>query len=77
MKGILFDHQQVIEKVQASGPLNVRYDFVGGDFFYSVPQGADAYFMKQIIKDWDDSQAQIILNNCRSAMRHGGKSNHC
>jgi len=29
--------------------------------------------MKQIIKDWDDTAAVLILDNCRKAMRPGGK----
>jgi hypothetical protein len=44
-----------------------------GDFFAEVPEGADAYFMKQIIKDWNDAQCIQILENCRKAMKHGGR----
>ncbi len=46
---------------------------LGGDFFESVPQGADAYIMKWVIHDWDDQHATRILKNCRRAMSDDGK----
>src|SRR6266851_6122480 len=45
-----------------------RCSFVAGDFFTSVPQGADAYLLCGVIHDWDDSHAAKILRNCRRAM---------
>ena len=39
-----------------------------GDFFESVPSGADAYFLRHIIHDWDDEKALRILENVRRAM---------
>lgn len=41
---------------------------VPGDFFASVPEGADAYAMKQILHNWDDERAIAVLRNCRRAM---------
>jgi O-methyltransferase domain/Dimerisation domain len=38
------------------------------DFFESVPDGADAYVMKQVLHDWDDGRAAAILRNTRAAM---------
>ena len=48
---------------------------VAGDMFQpeTIPQGADAYSMRHIIKGWDDEAAIRILTNCRLAMRPGGK----
>ena len=48
-------------------------DAVGGDFFESVPAGADAYVMKYIVHDWDDDQSVRILQNCRQAMAQDGR----
>jgi O-methyltransferase domain len=31
-----------------------RYSYVAGDFFDSVPEGADAYLLCGVIHDWDD-----------------------
>jgi hypothetical protein len=39
-----------------------------GDFFVSVPDGAEAYVLKQVLHDWDDERAGVILRNCRAAM---------
>jgi O-methyltransferase domain/Dimerisation domain len=76
MKGILFDMQQVIagagELLESEGVAG-RVEQVAGDFFASVPKGADAYIMKHIIHDWDDERAIKILSNIREAMRADGK----
>ncbi len=49
-----------------------RCQIVGGDFFVSVPEGADAYLMKGVIHDWPDQDAARILRNTRRAIRPGG-----
>jgi hypothetical protein len=49
-----------------------RADIVG-DFFSSLPAGADAYLMKFILHDWDDERAIAILRNCRAAMAPNGR----
>jgi SAM-dependent methyltransferase len=54
------------------GPLP-RCDLVAGDFFQSVPEGADVYIMKKVIHDWDDERAVKILDNCRRVLAPGGK----
>jgi hypothetical protein len=76
MTGILFDSTQVIEgakaKVEASAIAD-RCEVVGGDFFQSVPAGADAIILKWIIHDWNDQQSVAILKNCHSALPENGK----
>ena len=39
-----------------------------GSFLDSVPPGHDAYVLKNIIHDWNDEKAALILYNCREAM---------
>jgi O-methyltransferase domain/Dimerisation domain len=39
-----------------------------GDFFESVPAGADAYLLKHVLHDWDDEPATAILRSVRRAM---------
>lgn len=75
-RGVLFDLPHVIkgahsvlEKEGVSG----RVELVTGDFFESVPEGADAYVMKHIIHDWDDERALTILKNIARAMRADGR----
>jgi len=76
LRGILFDQAQVIEgareRIRDEG-LTPRCEFVAGDFFESVPDGADAYILKYIIHDWDDHRAIRILSNCRRAIRDSGR----
>jgi hypothetical protein len=57
--------------LQASG-VGSRAGFVGGDFFETVPTGADAYMLKSIIHDWADEPSRRILANCRKALGPGG-----
>ena len=71
LKGTLFDLPHVVAKAQAfveSRGLRDRCSLVGGSFLASVPEGADAYFMKHIIHDWDDERYLQLLRNCHVAM---------
>jgi hypothetical protein len=76
MRGILFDSPQVIEgaqpKIAESGVAD-RCEVVGGDFFQSVPAGADAIIMKWIIHDWNDEQSISIMKTCHRALPESGK----
>jgi SAM-dependent methyltransferase len=76
LRGVLFDQPHVIEDARAfvaSKGLQERYELAGGDFFESVPAGADAYILKHIIHDWDDGRAVSILKNIARAMREDGR----
>lgn len=76
MQGILLDAPNVVpgaqERIAAEG-LADRCEVVGGDFFASVPSGADAHIMKWIIHDWDEEKCQTILTNCHQALPASGK----
>jgi hypothetical protein len=50
-----------------------RCEVITGDLFQSVPEGGDAYVFSQILHDWDDEPASVILRNCRQAMTKGKK----
>lgn len=52
--------------------LRDRAKFVSGDFFQSIPGGADAIIMKSIIHDWSDERCATILKHCRSALPADG-----
>lgn len=71
VRGVLFDvpstATRAAQLLEASG-VTQRCNLVSGDFLKSVPQGADAYLLKHILHDWDDSRATEILANCRRAM---------
>jgi SAM-dependent methyltransferase len=74
LHGVLFDLPQVVARSAEilTGDIAVRCQVVGGSFFDSVPEGADAYVMKGVIHDWPDNDAATILRNIRSAMRPDG-----
>ena len=50
--------------LQAAG-LADRCQVVGGNFFESVPAGADAYLMRHIIHDWEDRRRRP---SCRTSI---------
>src|ERR1043165_2374984 len=76
LRGVLFDLPYVIDGAReqvAATRVNDRVEFASGDFFASVPEGADAYILKSIIHDWDDERALTILKNVRRALRPSGR----
>jgi hypothetical protein len=44
-----------------------RCEQVIGSFFDAIPPGAGLYVLKQIVHDWDDERAALILRNCHRA----------
>jgi hypothetical protein len=50
-----------------------RAAHVCGNFFESVPAGADLYTIKHVLHDWDDASALQILRNIRDAVPAHGK----
>jgi len=44
-----------------------------GNFFESVPGGADCYVLSHIIHDWTDNQCVTILGHCRNAIQREGR----
>jgi hypothetical protein len=58
------------QTMEAAG-LSGRCRLVECDLFESVPAGADAYVLANVLHDWPDEKALAILKNCRSAMNPG------
>ena len=82
LHGILFDLPHAIQsakkmyaKESTNSKNNVhdilsRCKLIEGDFFKSIPVvGADGYIIKNVILNWDDESAAIILKNCLQAMK--------
>jgi hypothetical protein len=71
-RGVLFDRPHVVTDapnlLRARGVID-RVTIEPGDFFKSVPAGADAYILSHIIHDWDEDQCLTILGNIRNAMK--------
>jgi hypothetical protein len=76
LRGTVFDLPRCAEAagrhLQQIG-VSDRVEFLPGDFFKSVPPGADAIILKSIIHDWNDARSISILRNCREALPAGGK----
>jgi hypothetical protein len=76
VRGVLLELPHVAELTRArlaGVGLGDRCDVVVGDFFESVPAGADAYALSWILHDWNDEHALTILRNCRAAIAPHGR----
>jgi hypothetical protein len=69
LRGIVFD---LPETVRDEAALGDRIEFVGGDFFESVPRG-DVHVLSGILHDWNDERATAILRTVRAAARDDGR----
>lgn len=76
LRGVLYDLPSAVETapptLDAAGVTD-RCQIIGGDFFQSVPPGADAYMLKYVVHDWNDDQVATILRNCREVMHTEGR----
>ncbi|GLJ19615.1 hypothetical protein SUGI_0354910 [Cryptomeria japonica] len=71
--GINFDLPHVVQ----TAPSILGIESVGGSMFDSIPS-ADAIFVKNVFKDWDEEKCEQILGNCHKALpemenSYGGK----
>jgi hypothetical protein len=76
MRGLLFELPGVIERAQANLQalgLAGRCRVIGGDFFASVPAGADTYSLRHVLHNWSDEKATLILKNIHQALGRGGR----
>ena len=76
VKGILFERPSLaagMDRLLGDAGVGARCQVVTGDFFQSVPAGADAYVLSHIIHNWDDERSAVILRNCRAAMAPAGR----
>lgn len=71
LRGVLFDQPHVVSGAHAlleSAGVVDRCRLVAGSFFESVPNGCDAYVLRAVIHDWDDSDSIRILEAVRRAI---------
>jgi len=75
LSGVLFDRPHALEGARSlfeKEGIAGQCAFTEGDFFKSLPDGADAYVLKSVIHDWDDQKSKRILQNCHHAMGSKG-----
>jgi len=72
--GVLFEQPQVLARATRLDDASLvdRCEKVAGDFFESVPGGADCYVIKGVLHDFDDEQCVRILSNCREVVDPAG-----
>jgi hypothetical protein len=76
MRGILFDLPAVVEGAPSlikSYGLESRIDVKSGNFFESIPSGADAYLLKHTLHNWSDEDCLHILKNIYAVAEPGTK----
>ena len=76
MQGTLAELAHVVEGARdhlVAAGVSERCQCVTTDMFASVPEGADAYVMANVIHDWDDERSITLLRNCREAMQSHGR----
>lgn len=75
LRGLLLDLPHVAEDARAAlvqAGVGARCEVLAGDFFQRVPEG-DLYLLKQVLHDWNDDQARLLLRNIAASMRPGGR----
>jgi O-methyltransferase domain len=73
LRGILFDRPDVVEKAIVEPEIASRFEARGGNFFETVPAGADIYLMRQVLHDHGDELCVHILNQCRKSLPSDGR----
>ncbi|ONI76205.1 hypothetical protein ALI144C_36645 [Actinosynnema sp. ALI-1.44] len=72
IRGKLLDRPSVLSlaaDLLSGQGVDDRYELVPGDFFQSVPPGADVYLIKRALHDWEADDIVRILVTIRRAMR--------
>jgi hypothetical protein len=69
LRGVLVDRPAAVAAAREHlSEFGARAECEAGDFFASLPAGADAYLLSRILHDWEDEDALRILAVCRAAM---------
>ena len=68
LRGLVFDQKDVVSAIPADGLMNGRIAIAEGNFFDSVPGGADIYMLVRVLHNWSDEDCLRILRACRLAM---------
>ena len=64
--------EMAVQWLHAAG-LSDRSDVLDGDFFESVPTGADVCVLSHVLHDWDEAHCLTLLTNCRRAIPPHGR----
>lgn len=76
LRAVLFDRPEVVARSKErlrDCAVNHRIEYLGGDFFRSIPAGHDCYVIKHVLHNWSDDLALELLCSTRAALRSGGR----
>jgi hypothetical protein len=76
VQGILVDLPSTVSRSQAvfhATGVADRVTAVGQSFFDPLPAGADLYLLKNLLADWPDREAKVLLSRCAGAARPAGR----
>jgi len=76
LRGVLFDRAVTIgvaAEMGLRGRFGDRCQLVAGNFFHSLPAGADTHLMCSVLHDWTDDECLAILGNSRAALAPEGR----
>lgn len=76
LHGTLLDLPHVVAEAKRrfeEAGLAERCTCLGGDFFDTLPPGADCYIIKHVLHNWSDDRAGALLQACRRAMPVDGR----
>ena len=75
LRGVLFDLPHVAERARLAlvERFGARVEVRGGDFFASVPSGADVYLLKHVLHNWNDARAIELLRVIAAAAAPGSR----
>lgn len=71
LRGTLLERPPVAEEARellTGRGLADRCEILPGDFFETIPDGADLYLIKHVLHDWDDDDVVRILRRIAAAM---------
>lgn len=76
LQGILIDQAAVLSHAKTvieSAGVQDRCRMEPVNFLKTLPEGADVCSLCNLLVDWDDSNVNLILRNCHTAMGEGGR----
>jgi hypothetical protein len=76
MRGTLVERPPAIRAAKerlADGGVGDRVALVEGDFFESVPAGADGYVLARVLHNWNDEHARDVLHRVHATMAPGAR----
>lgn len=76
VRGVLVDRPRTIARSTGTfvdAGVADRVTTVGQSFFDPLPAGADIYFLKNVLADWPDRDALVLLRRCAEAARPSGR----